>query len=192
MGPIFSWIKFCSSRTNRQSTKVLPVFLKNRLPCLPYLLSSWGIPVFKHKGSGSSNACLQKRKKAPRLQVSQGFLLTGPKAELCKLIQPRSSTRKARKPPLDQCNSERTRLSHARVPQELQGLLYVPVAGTEATHESGSNRGNCHRRTLIGHYRNLYDVSPWKYAPVVCKIKRVGTSECRRHTVGLTSFFFLK
>lgn len=87
MGPIFSWIKFCSSRTNRQSTKVLSVFLKNRLPYLPYLLSSWGIPVFKHKGTGSSNACLQKRK-STSLQVSQGFLLTGPKAKLCKLTQP--------------------------------------------------------------------------------------------------------
>lgn len=63
------------------------MFLKNRLPYLPYLLSSWGIPVFKHKGTGSSNACLQKRK-STSLQVSQGFLLTGPKAKLCKLTQP--------------------------------------------------------------------------------------------------------
>lgn len=80
MGPIFSWIKFCSSRTNRQSTKVLSVILKNRLPYLPYLLSSWGIPVFKHKGTWSSNAWLQKRKST----TSSGFTglptnRTGPK-----------------------------------------------------------------------------------------------------------------
>lgn len=118
MGPIFSWIKFCSSRTNRQSTKVLSVFLKTRLPYLPYLLSSWGIPVFKHKGTGSSNAWLQKRKSTK----SSGFTglptnRTGPKAELCKLTQPHSSTRNTRKLPLDQRNCGRKRLPRACVPR---------------------------------------------------------------------------
>lgn len=171
MGPIFSWIKFCSSRTNRQSTKVLSVFLKNRLPYLPYLLSSWGIPVFKHKGTGSSNACLQKRK-STSLQVSQGFLLTGPKAKLCKLTQPSQHGTPGNRHWTNGAPG-RKRLPHACVPGS-HGISCMHLQ-LEQNHRVWPQRGSCHRRTLIGHYRKWYDVGPWKYAPVICKIKRVGT-----------------
>ena len=52
------------------------------------------------------------------------------------------------------------------------------------------SRGSCHRRTLIGHYRNLSDVCPRKYTPVVCKIKCIGILSAENTLLGLILFCF--
>lgn len=130
-----------------------------------------GTPIGKHKGAGSSSTFFSREKH--HFSRSQCFLLTGPKAALCKLTQPHS-TQKTRNLPLGKRIPWKEEAAAWCVLQEPQDLLYPPRAGTEATKRGPEQCKLSQKDTNWTLDRNLYDVGPRKYTPVVCKIKCVG------------------
>lgn len=159
MGPIFSWIKFCSSRINRQSKKVLSVFRKVEASLYFNLLSNEEGFLSLSTRALDPQVPTFMREKAAHPACFWCFLLTGIKAAHVNWL-----LAKGNDPWEDQAlgrgfNSDATSSGNQRAGQPLY------MCNWTSSHKHGVQFGRACYGTEIDwtFYRNWYtDVSPQK------------------------------